>query len=94
MKNKTTTFQYGNSASSFISKRIDEDPNYADAPQIFEYFISRNRKAGFEVAIRQPLAPRCWIVSIPNLRDLAFFYVYGGRPPRVWVHVFAVEFAV
>ena len=93
MKNKTTRFEYSNAASSFISKRIDEDSDYSEATEVFEYIIKRHKKAGFEVAKWQPLAPRCFVVKTPRLRDLAFFYIYAVRGNSTLIFVVAVEFA-
>ena len=93
MRSKETRFSYNAAASTFISERIDEQPDYAQATEVFEYIIRKNRKAGFAVSKWQPLAPRCFVVKIPALKNLAFFYLSGVKGNVTFILVFAVEFA-
>lgn len=93
MKNKETKFSYSDDATAFLSERKLEDHDYAQATEIFEYFIRKNRKAGSPVEKLQPVPPRSFPVKIPLLRDLDFYYWYTIQDNVISVHVFAIEFA-
>jgi len=92
MKNKTR-FYYSTDASSFLSERIDESPDYKQATDVFEYFVSRNRNAGFIVGKWEPLSPLCFVVKLSGLKKLAFFYYYSKKSNLISISVFAIEFA-
>ena len=81
-------FDYSEQAVVFLEERIDEDDVYADAYIIFEDLISRYPKIG-DPLDRPPLVFRRVPIRIPNLRELAFYYLIKGKR----IEVFRVEFA-
>ncbi|GEM_PF-4730358 len=81
-------FDYSQQAVLFLEDRIDEDARYAGSIGIFEDIVSRYPKIGDPI-LKAPVVTRRFPVVIPNLRDLAFYYVVKGRR----IEVFHVEFA-
>jgi hypothetical protein len=74
-----------------LEARIDEDSRYAEVVEHFEFFVSRNKTIGDPID-RPPLVFRRFVVKIPNLRPLAFYYYIAGRGGKT-IFVFRIEFA-
>jgi hypothetical protein len=81
-------FDYSKQAVFFLEERIDENDAYADAIKVFEDLVRRYPKIG-DPMDRPPLVFRRLPIRIPNVRELAFYYVMKGNR----IEVFRVEFA-
>jgi len=81
-------FDYSRQAVLFLEERIDEEDAYSDSIRIFEDLVSRYPKIG-DPLDKPPLVIRRLLVRIPNLRELAFYYVIKGKR----IEVFRVEYS-
>ena len=79
-------FDYSPKSIAFLEERIDEDSAYSKATRIFEYFVRRKPKIGDPID-RPPLVWRRFVVIIPKLKPLAFYYWIGGK----MITVFLIE---
>jgi len=81
-------FDYSRQAVLFLEERIDEEDAYSDSIRIFEDLVSRYPEIG-DPLDKPPLVIRRLLVRIPNLRELAFYYVIKGKR----IEVFRVGYA-
>ncbi len=85
-------FIYSPSVSTFLSTLVDQDPNYLEATMHLEYFLQHDINIGDPID-RAPLVFRRFVVKLPHLRELAFYYIYAVREGVHEVRIIRVEFA-